>query len=194
MNAKTDIQTFLRITDWIWCVLGILFFGGIVAGLLLICLDYFHLDPPTKHPPTIENIVVMIFGVSVGAWFVWWLLNRLYWRLTEVELIGGRLGKTRLPLSSLQKIVIGLPNKFLIPGTEHLVLPQIRANSILLSFSDGSLLPMNLHGMPNGTLLMNELISRFSERVDQRYVYSDKEIKILRKADINVLIKRNGVT
>jgi hypothetical protein len=77
---------------------------------------------------------------------------------------------------------------------ENFAPPQIRANSLLLCFSNNFILPMHLHGMPNGTRLMNELISRFKERVDPNYSYSADEIKILRKADINVLIKRNGVS
>ena len=171
--------------------IGILIFGSIVASLPVMALDYVCLRFSIGQPPVIlVRVIVGLCAIGVG-WFFWRLLNRVYWRLTEVELIGGRQGDTRLPLASLQKIVIGLPNKFAIPGIELFASPRIRGESVLLCFSDGSIFPMHLHGLPSGSRLMGELISRFSARVDQHYIYSDEEIRILRKADINVLIKKN---
>ena len=177
-------------SDWIAFLFGIFVCGIIAAVLPLLALDYLYLNSSTR-PPAAAFVAVVVFGFIVGAWFMLRTLDRMFWHLSEIELIGGCRRKMRLPLSSLAKIVIGLPNKFPIPGMEKFAPPQIRETSMLLCFSDGSLLPMRLHGMPNGTQLMNKLLSRYSDRVDKNCRYSEEEIKILRKADINVLIKRD---
>jgi hypothetical protein len=194
MNSQPEIKITPGAMNWIGCVPAFLLSGIIGAILPMLAVDYFYLHSATGHAPKIVIVIPLGFGAFVGTWFVWRLFDRLYWRLTETELIGGIRGKTKLSLSDLQKIVIGLPNKFPIPGMEKFAPPQIRANSMLLCFSDNSLLPIHFHGMPNGTRLMNELISRYKERVDTNYSYSADEIKILRKADINVLIKRNSIS
>jgi hypothetical protein len=177
-------------SDWIAFLFGIFVCGIIAAVLPLLALDYLYLNSPTR-PPAAAFLAILVFGFIVGSWFMLRTLDRMFWHLSEIELIGGCRRKMRLPLSSLAKIVIGLPNKFPIPGMEKFAPPQIRETSMLLCFSDGSLLPMRLHGMLNGTLLMNKLLSHYADRVDKNYKYSEEEIKILRKADINVLIKRD---
>jgi hypothetical protein len=190
VNTPSDIKTSPRTEDWIHLCLGIPLFAIIAAILPLLALVAFYTTSPRGRPPVFGVVIVLIFGVFVGTWFMLRLLDRLYWCLTESELIGGMRGNTRISLSSLEKVVVGLPNKFAVPGLEKFAPPQIRANSMLLCFSDGSLLPMHLHGIPNGTRLMNELVSRFPRQVDLHYAYSKEEIKILRKADVNVLIRR----
>lgn len=190
MNTQSEIRTSPGWRNWLGWVCGIIFFGAIVAILPLMALDYLYLHSPKGRPPVDVCRIIGGIGAIVAGWIMLRVMDRLYWCLSKAELIGGRRGNLRLPLSCLDKIVIGLPNKFLIPGMEKVALPHIRASSILLCFSDGSLLPMHLHGMPNGSLLMNELVSRFSERVDENYSYSEEEVKILRKAEVNVLIRK----
>ncbi len=172
-------------------VIGTLFFASFGGGVAAMAMEYACLLLYAAEPPVIiPRVIVVVCAIGVG-WFLWHLLDRVYWCLTDVELIGGRHRDTRLSLSSLQKIVIGLPHKYPIPGMELFVSPRTRLHSLLLCFSDGSLLPMHLHGLPNGSRLMEELISRCSDRVDQHYKYSEEEIRVLRKADVNVLIKKN---
>jgi len=164
---------------------------GIIAAILpLLVLEYSYLNSPTR-PPVAAFLAVLMFGFMVGARFMLGMLDRMFWHLSGVELIGGWRGKVKLPLSSLVKIVIGLPNKVPLPGLEKSAPQQMRETAILLCFADGSLLPLRLEGMPNGTRLTDELLSRYAARVDRTYKYSGAEIRLLRKAEINVLIKRD---
>jgi hypothetical protein len=128
-------------------------------------------------------------------WFVSRLVGRYFWRLTQSELIGGINGKIRYPLSSIEKIIVGLPGQMLVPGAAALASPALKeayakkqAGSLLVIFQDGALLPLKLRAMTNGGILMDELVNRLPNRVTRDYVYSDQEIKILRSAVPNVLI------
>jgi len=191
MSKEAEIRTTPGMTGWIYLVIGTLFFACFVGGVAATAMECAYLNLYAAEPPVIiPRVILYVCAIGIG-WFLWHLMDRAYWCLTDVELIGGRRRDTRLSLLSLQKIVIGLPHKYVIPGMELFVSPRIRFESLLLCFSDGSLLPMHLHGLPNGSRLMEELISRHPDRVDQHYKYSEEEIRILRKADVNVLIKKN---
>lgn len=138
----------------------------------------------------------------VAGWFTGRLINRHFWRLTQSELIGGITGNIRYPLSSIDKIIVGLPNKMPIPGSNAvfstgLLSPAIKelyaakqAGSLLVKFQDGSLLPLKLRAMVNGGILMDELVNRLQNCVVKDYQFSDQEIKILRSADPNMIIRK----
>lgn len=53
------------------------------------------------------------------------------------------------------------------------------------------MLPLKLGAMPDGAALMNALVERMPDRVMSNYHYSEKEIKLLRGAMPNLLIKKN---
>jgi hypothetical protein len=63
-----------------------------------------------------------------------------------------------------------------------------RENSLLICFKDGSLLPLRIFALPNGTAIMEELKRRFKDRLIDNYNYSPEEIWRLRRRDANELI------
>ena len=84
-----------------------------------------------------------------------------------------------------------------IPGMGAFASPNLKefyaakqATSLLVIFQDGAMLPLKLRAMTNGSILMEELVSRLQNRVVRDYVYTDKEIKTLRSAVPNMLIRK----
>jgi hypothetical protein len=181
-------------------------FTGMAAmlplALLVLAFYSFNSSPGrTPHWEAGVLLVLLVFSVASAFRLAFWLqrsvTNRCYWRLTEDELIGGRAGEMHFPLSSVEKIFIGLPTKSPIPGMDILVEPRAlraliaaKANSLLVVFRDGSMLPMRLHRLPNGTALMEELVIRLKDRVETNREYSAQEIRLLRFKDPNVLIRK----
>jgi hypothetical protein len=193
-----EISTRPTSSDWIAYIVGFPMFTAIAAMLPMLLLQSHYVHTPTGTAPSWAIVGVLLFGAVVAFWFTSRLVNRHFWRLTQSELIGGITGKIRYPLSSIEKIIIGLPGQMPIPGTNALVSPALKelyaekqATSLLLMFQDGALLPLKLRAMANGATLMDELVNRLQNRVARDYVYSDKEIKILRGAVPNMLIRKS---
>jgi hypothetical protein len=191
-----EIATHPSRKDWLAYIIGFPMFAAIAAIIPMLVLAYFTINSPAGHAPQWANALILLFGVSIAFWFVQRMSNRQYWRLTETELSSGRTGGIRFPLSSIEKIIVGLPPKWPIPGMDRLASPQLqqafvikKAISLLVVFQDQSLLPLNLHAMPNGTALMTELIDRMKDRVEQNHAYTPDETRLLRCADPNALIK-----
>jgi hypothetical protein len=87
-----------------------LFLGLIGFIPCALIVDYFYLDKPYAKPPIPLMIAASLPGLCFGIWYVQNLRNRHRWILTETDLIGG-LGKKKFPLSSIIKIIVGLPNE-----------------------------------------------------------------------------------
>ena len=192
-----DISTRPTSKDWLGYAIGFPMFTVTAAILPLLLVQSHYIHTPAGTAPLWEIIGAVMFGAVVSLWFTSRLLNRHYWRLSAFELIGGMTGKVRYPLSSIEKIVIGLPGQMPIPGTGAFASPATKelyvekqATSLLVTFRDGALLPLKLRAMANGAVLMDELISRLNDRVVRDYVYSEKEIRILRGAVPNMLIRK----
>jgi hypothetical protein len=173
-------------------------FTAIAAMLPLLLLQSHYVHTPTGTAPTWAIVGVLLFGAVVAFWFMSRLVNRHFWRLTRSELIGGITGNVRYPLTSIEKIIVGLPDQIPIRGTSAIVSPVLKelyaekqATSLLVMFQDGALLPLKLRAMANGSMLMGELVDRLQNHVARDYVYSDKEIKILRSAVPNMLIRKS---
>ena len=155
---------------------------------------------------SIRQLAMRLHGLFVEAcYLVLWLLFGLQavWLIaisgvsTRSELIGGITGSVRYPLASIEKIIVGLPDQMLIRRTGAIISPALKelyaekqAASLLVIFQDGALLPLKLRAMANGSMLMDELVDRLQNLVARNYVYSDKEIKILRNAVPNMLIRK----
>ncbi len=199
MREETgEISTRPTSKDWLGYIVGFPMFTLIAAILPLLLVQSHYLHTPAGTAPPWAIIGAVLFGAIVSFWFTSRLLNRHFWRLTQSELIGGMTGKIRYPLSSIEKIIVGLPDSMPVPGTGAFVSPALRelyaerqVASLLVMFQDGALLPLKLRAMTNGPALMNELINRLNDRAVRDYVYSEKEIKILRGAVPNMLIRKN---
>jgi hypothetical protein len=185
-------------SDWIAYIVGFPMFTAIAAILPLLLLQSHCVHTPTGTAPSWAIVGVLLFGAVVAFWFTSRLVSRHFWRLTQSELIGGITGRIRYPLSSIEKIIVGLPGQMPIPRTGAFASPALKelyaekqASSLLLMFQDGTLLPLKLRAMADGATLMDELVSRLQNRVARDYVYSDKEIRILRSAVPNMLIRKS---
>jgi hypothetical protein len=92
-----------------------LFFGVIGFIPCALIVDYFYLDKPYAKPSALLMIAASFPGLCFGIWYVQNLRNRHRWILTETDLIGG-LDKRTFPLSSIKKIIAGLPDETFIPA------------------------------------------------------------------------------
>jgi hypothetical protein len=145
------------------------------------------------------KIACLIFGAVLSFWFVRRELNRKYWLLTGTELIYGRWNAKSLPLSSINKILVGMPS--LLGRAEKLASSKVRelaananTNALLIIFEDGRLLLLKLSFLDNGKFLTAELVKRLPERVVWSHQYTEKEIKLLRRvADPNALSAKQSL-
>ena len=187
-------------SDWLSLVIvGFPMFTIIAAVIPLLCVGYFYLHSPTGDSPVPAKIGCLIFGAVVTFWFIRRELNRKYWTLTETELISGRWNAKCLPLSSIKKIIVGVPS--LLENGEKLTSPKIRnlaaaanTNALLIIFVDERTLSLKLSFLDEGPFLTKELVNRLPNRVVWNHQYTDKEIRFLRRAaDPNALSAKHSL-
>jgi hypothetical protein len=171
--------------------------GTAIGSILpMLALRYFADHNPMARLPWWTWAGALLFGAALALWFVKRTIDRECWRLTDSELVGGWSGGLRLPLSSIEKVIVGLPAEWPIPGMDKVSSPRLREalvlgkdRSLLLKFQGGAMLPLTLHRIPNGSALLSELVSRLQDRVATNHSYSEKETRLLRRADPNALIR-----
>jgi hypothetical protein len=104
------------------------------------------------------------------------------------------------PLSSVVTVIPGLPNKvhpmiaagkFVYPNLGPALILK-RKQAIVLRFPDGSLLPFDVRACANGVPFMTELVERLADRIDGDYEYTRSEVRALRSADLNRVVKPRG--
>jgi len=130
--------------------------------------------------------------------FLFWEQDRWYWVLEDDKLIGGRKKDKVFPLSSITAVVPSLPDEInLFVAASGFKNPELRDAIIIerqlalcLKFADGSFMPFHVHRCVNGTRLMTELVTRLAGHVVPDYQYTKLEIKALRSADWNRIVKR----
>ncbi|MBI5775228.1 MAG: hypothetical protein HZA89_16010 [Verrucomicrobia bacterium] len=192
-----EIATRPSKSDWFASIIVCPIFVAIGAIPPLLVVSGFYIDSPTGRTPKLALAGCLVIGAILALWFSWRTLNRFYWHLTEAELIVGRWGRKHFALSTVDRVVLGLPPILLQSGLGKLVTPEVRhaytvarASSLLLIFKDESLLPLTINHLPNGTALIDELMKRLQNRVMSDHVYTEEQIKRLRGADPNVLISK----
>lgn len=186
--------------QWFFVILGAMtVFGALIfAGLFMIMelLSDYATDGQTKWVLLVLSCAMSLFLLFL---FIHWEQDRWYWTLTGEALIGGRNQTQRYPLSSIESVVPGLPEKTNIlvevnnvinPGLWQAVM-QERRLALLLKFADGSFMPLHVHRCVDGRTLMSELIRRLADRLDPKYVYTEREVKALRSADWNRVVTRD---
>ena len=187
-------------SDWIALVIvGFPLFTSLASMIPMICVGYYYMHSPTCEAPLPAKIACLVFGAIVAFWFIRRELNRKYWLLTRTELICGKWNAKTLPISSIKKIIVGMPS--LLGGVEKLAAPNVRdlaananTKALLIIFEDGRLLPLKLSFLDNGPFLTAELVKRLPERVVWNHQYTDKEIKFLRRvADPNALSAKQNL-
>lgn len=174
-------------------------FTCIAAMIPMLCVGYFYLGSPTADAPVSAKITCLVIGAILSFWFVRRELNRKYWLLTWTELIYGRWNAKSLPLSSIKKIIVGMPS--LLGNAEKLASSRVRelasnanTNALLIIFEDGRLLLLKLSFLDNGPFLTAELVKRLPARVVWNHQYTDKEIKLLRRvADPNAISAKQSL-
>jgi hypothetical protein len=185
--------------QWLITILAtVAVFGGIIfIGLLMI----FELATNYQTTQGAKLFLLALSGVLsivLLLIFVRWEQDRWYWALDEDKLIGGKKKDKIFPLSSIETIVPGLPEKTnLIFTANKYVHPELWASvmierklALLLKFSDGSFMPFHVHRCVNGCQLMTGLVKRLTDRLDRDYEYTRHEIKALRSADWNRIVKQ----
>jgi len=167
------------------------------AILPWVGLNYLYLNSPTGKAPVSLDIATFVFGGLVAFWFFWRIINRQYWRLTDSELIFGIRRAVRLSLADIDKIIVGIPREFPMEKLANPMQQQLFATqrnlSLLLIFRDGTLLPLYLYLIPNGTELISEFESRFQNHLVKNYTYTPDAIRVLKRADLNTLIRSSGL-
>jgi hypothetical protein len=198
--------------------------GWIAVTLLGLFLVMFllqhHIQVPLQRFPRPIGILLLI-GMAVpgflfGLWFAKKEMNKGCWQLTSTELQCGTHGQQKFPLSSIEKIIVGLPatnavvkvlqkakrgtalgttvdvlstiQPILNTARNLSVAGAIKDNSLLICFKDGSWLPLRLFALPDGRALMDALRERCKDRVIESHNFSPEELKRLRRRDPNELI------
>ncbi len=195
--SLNEPATHPRRSDWIVCLFMLPCFTAIGSLAPILAFYFLNVFSATERWPWWGVAAALAGGAIFAIWFVRRTINRQCWRLTESELLGGWNDNVRLPLSSMEKIIVGLPAECLFRGMDKLLPPGMRqvflekkARSLLLKFHDGSMLPLSLHHLPHGDDLTDLLISRLRDRVVQNYPYSVQETRWLRRADTNALLRK----
>ncbi len=142
--------------------------------------------------PTEATLAFASAGLVVGLLLMRilgrWERERWHWVLTPSELIVGKGRRWRRSLSSITKIVPCAPIrtgriettiiKVCKPELYHG--DALRSTvTLLLKFSDGTMLPFNVHACTNGTRLMTELLNRCQGVVDCEHEYTPAERRAL---------------
>ena len=192
-----------------WMCYG-MFFLALASVFPTGFMCWFNRLSSTGPAPLWSIAAFSVFGVIFSFWCTRGMRNRDYWRLTETELIHGRNGRIRFPLSSVEKVVVGLPKNIRpfgagdwsgpyhwlkkagsslpaetpVPSMDKLGLIAENRIPLIVMFRDGGLLRLFLHLEPNGTALMLELVTRLKDRVDLSYSFSAEEMKQLGRVDI----------
>lgn len=187
------------IRHWFLIVgMSMVFPGALILVGLVIVSD---LMTDYQTPALLKGIfaiVSAVLGVGLMLAFLRWEQDRWYWVLDEEKLIGGRKKDKVFPLSSVIRVVPGLPDKTnpLIAVNKY-VNPEIwtnfmseRKRALLLKFVDGSFMPFHVHRCVNGTPFMTALVKRLADCFDSDYEYTRREVKALRSADWNRVVKR----
>jgi hypothetical protein len=180
---------------WLSFAGGFLMYAIIAAILPLLLLHWYFVGTPEGETPIWVYVAVGLICAGGAFWFVRRSADRLYWRLTDTHLIAGSAGHTRYPLESIEKIILGLPRE--LGGTpahkseiqeRKSVDAYLQASALLVIFQDGSMLPLRIRFLENGTALTKALTERYHHLVVQDYKYSESEIAALKKSDPNQLV------
>lgn len=178
--------------------MSVAFLGALILAAQVIVSE---LITDYQTPGSLKGVFAAVSGLlGVGLMFAFlrWEQDRWYWVLEGNKLIGGKKKEKVFPLSSVVKIVPGLPdkinplvaaNKFVHPELWATVMAE-RQLALLLKFADGSFMPFHVHRCVNGCPLMTELVKRLTDRVDSDYEYTQKEVKSLRSADWNRVVRQ----
>ena len=157
----------------------------------LLGVGFLQMQHTGKPVPLWEFPLIAIPGILLGLHVSRHLLNRRYWSLTEEALLAGAAGKRAYDLADLDRIIPGIPlqRQWLLGVLNQDAIDLVVVNhrlALVLRFADGTLLPLNLHALSDGTRLMTELVSRFREKLDPEYEFSPQEMKCLRRTEFNL--------
>lgn len=193
------------------------FFGGLFFGLVLLCpilllvMAYLSVTDITKSVDTsliaVTYVICAFVAMLCSYRFIQGKNDRLCWRLTDKELIGGLQENIIIPLQAVVKIVTKMPEKkkskltslFDSIATSQLRIhgykgPNVgdykdwaRENTIYLIMESGKRLPLFLHSVPGGTQIMKEIEQRLANLQVNNYVFSDIELKTIKRLDPNTI-------
>lgn len=104
-------------------ILALPAFTIIAVVLPMTFLQWHYVHTSNSHAPAWAVTIILLFGAAVAFVFVFRLFNRHFWRLSQTELMGGVTGSIRYPLSSIDKIIVGLPDEMPVPGVSALASP-----------------------------------------------------------------------
>lgn len=201
MSSENPIRCHPPATPlWHWVlaiVAAVAVFGSLIFAGLFMIVELCSNQAASPQTKLMLFILSGMISVILLVLFIHWEHDRWFWTLTGEALIGGRKQTQQIPLSSISLIVPGLPEKaHLIVEANRFINPQIwqgliheRRLALLLKFADGSFMPLHVHRCVEGRTLMSALIQRLANRIDPDYVYSPREVKALRAADWNRVVK-----
>lgn len=185
-----------------WHYPAIALLSAMVPGVFYVLVFVIAAELITEFRVTQQTRYVLaglgcLLGIATMAAFLRWEQDRWYWELTETELAWGIRKKKVYPLSSIVRLLERIPDiAFPAKSLVDMLNPQLsavlaagRAQSFLLVFQDGLLLPMHIHACEGGTRLMEELKARVGDRVCQKYELTEAETRVLRLADWNRLVR-----
>ncbi len=177
-------------------IMFILIVAAFTIPFMLISQFIFMVILVSDVPPW-AILFCLLFGSLIGIPLTSLkITGRHYWKLTDHHLVSGVLFKKKYPLQSITKIVEGLPEVSpkslkgkLFGNTGQLITSMNRSSSLFIKFDDNSFLPLNVHGLINGSIMMSELVKRFDQLIDESYIITPEEQHVLDKNEYNYLLK-----
>jgi hypothetical protein len=130
-------------------------------------------------------------GSTLGAYVTLHFLNRRFWTLTDSRLSVGIRRQISYSLIDIDRIIPSVPMQarhLWLLESEALIseFMEAHAHGLVIRFTDGSLMPFNVHSLPDGTRLMIELVTRFKNRLDPQYAFSANDLKQLKRTEFNM--------
>lgn len=182
----------------LWHYPAIVFISVMFPGMLYLAVMVMISEQITGYNTSNQAKIIMaiagaVLGVASMVAFLAWEQKRWYWKLTEKELVWGFGKGNTISLSSIEKIVFGMPAASgCIMAAAGFARPDLveqiaegKKMALVLMLSDGSMVPLHLHKCVNGTRLMTELVNLQKDKVVTEYNYSPEQTRLLRTADWN---------
>ena len=153
-----------------------------------------YLNKSNAPPPAWAIGGSFLFGACVSFWIVRSLIGRLRWRLTDSELIGASMAKTITRYLRSRRLSPDCPIWCQIPGARTCSTARSRGlqtsarKRAAADFPGRFDVSPGIHGVGNGAGLKLRLAERLKDRVVHNYTFSEKELRLLKRAEVNRFI------
>jgi hypothetical protein len=145
-----------------------------------------------------KQIIWLISGTILSLTYIIyrykWYKKMTPWTFNNNILTRGSPSNLVCNLTDIEVIIIGLPTQrwlsffFKTPVKEIKILEALHSSTITMKFRNGAYLPLYLFDLDNGLDITNEILNQFKNKIDEKYIFTDFEKKILKPKNHNKLL------